>query len=324
MKSDGLIEVVLLARISLPVQAQPCQPSVFHEVHQPGGFAPPLVPPAALPPLGLLPPWALPPLLLPPELLPPELLPPELLPPELLPPELLPPELLPPLALPPELLPPELLPPELLPPELLPPELLPPELLPPELLPPLALPPLALPPLLLPPDADPPLLLPPELLPPDPLLPPEPPWGVTVAGAQAISANARLPASRARGSRPWDVWFLADRPELGRAARELVENIDNLQGANVGRALIPYVRAQGLLKLSIWCMVLQAISRTGPREMGQVIGWNTQATPDAKAGVQVTVPKGRQLTQSYRSRPIPKESDLCLSVERVWAIAPDV
>jgi hypothetical protein len=156
------------------------------------------------------------------------------------------------LALPPELLPPELLPPELLPPELLPPELLPPELLPPELLPPLLLPPLLLPPLLLPPEPDPPLPLPPELLPPDPLLPPElPPVVVTVAGAQAISASARLPASRARGTRPWVDWFLADRPELGRAARELVESIENLQGANEGRVLIPYVRAKGLLKLSI-------------------------------------------------------------------------
>jgi hypothetical protein len=80
---------------------------------------------------------------------------------------------------------------------------------------------------------------------------------------QAISANARPPTSKARGAKLWVVWLLADRPESSRAARELVDNMNYLQGANEGRVLIPQVRAMKLLKLSTYCIALRAISLTG-------------------------------------------------------------
>ncbi len=226
----------------------------------------PVFPPVGVPPLPVAPPLPVdPPAAEPP--LPPALLPPALLPPALLPPALLPPA--PPLLLPPAPDPPAPDPPAPLPPLLL---LLPPlplepplaVLVPPEPLPPLLLlPPLPLEPPLL-------LLLPPLPLPPLPL-PPVPPE-VVAAGAQAISANARLAASRARGAKPWVVWLLADRPESSRAARELVESMDYLQGASEGRVLIPHVRAFLLFNLSTYRGVLLAISRTRSREGDASLG----------------------------------------------------
>jgi hypothetical protein len=68
-------------------------------------------------------------------------------------------------------------------------------------------------------------------------LPPLPFDGVEV-DEHAMSANAKLPASRARGARLWGLG-LADGPKSSRAARYLVESMCFLQGANEGRVPIP-------------------------------------------------------------------------------------